>query len=66
MWAGSAAVIIYAVTTFTVTAGVLVGGEGGGFFAGHMAATICWIASVCISRHNRCSCASLASPSVSL
>lgn len=44
VWAGSAAVIIYAVTAFTVTAGVLIGGEGGGFFAGHMAATICWIA----------------------
>ena len=44
IWAGSAAVIGYAVTAFTVTAGVLVGGEGGGFFAGHMAATICWIA----------------------
>ena len=41
---GSAAVIVYAVTAFTVTAGVLVGGENGGFFAGHMAATICWIA----------------------
>ena len=44
IWAGSAAVIVYAVTAFTVTGGVLVGGEGGGFFAGHMAATICWIA----------------------
>jgi uncharacterized membrane protein len=44
IWAGSAAVIVYAVTAFTVTCGVLVGGEGGGFFAGHMAATICWIA----------------------
>jgi uncharacterized membrane protein len=43
IWAGSAAVIAYAVTSFTVTAGVLVGGTGGGFFAGHMAATICWI-----------------------
>jgi hypothetical protein len=43
VWAGSAAVV-YAVTTFTVTAGVLVGGTGGGFFAGHMAATIWWIA----------------------
>ena len=31
-------------TTFTVTAGVLVGGADGGFLAGHMAATICWIA----------------------
>lgn len=39
-----AVVVVYAVTTFTVTAGVLVGGESGGFFAGHMAATICWIA----------------------
>ena len=42
--AGLAVVVVYAVTTFTVTAGVLVGGESGGFFAGHMAATICWIA----------------------
>ncbi|MGW0162418.1 DUF2339 domain-containing protein [Mycobacterium sp. NPDC003323] len=33
----------YAVTVFTVTAGVLVGGTEGGFLAGHMAATICWI-----------------------
>jgi hypothetical protein len=44
VWAGSAAVIIYAVTAFTVTAGVLIGGVNGGFFAGHMVATICWIA----------------------
>jgi hypothetical protein len=44
IWAGSAVVIIYAITAFTVTAGVLIGGAGGGFFAGHMAATICWIA----------------------
>ncbi|MBP1821360.1 hypothetical protein J3E61_004923 [Mycobacterium sp. OAE908] len=44
VWAMAAAVISYAVTAFTVTAGVLIGGEGGGFFAGHMAATICWIA----------------------
>jgi uncharacterized membrane protein len=36
--------IVYSVTTFTVTAGVLVGGTDGGFLAGHMAATICWIA----------------------
>ncbi len=34
---------VYAVTAFTVTAGVLVGGTGGGFLAGHMAATICLI-----------------------
>jgi uncharacterized membrane protein len=44
IWAGSAAVVGYAVTTFTVTAGVWIGGQNGGFFAGHMAATICWIA----------------------
>lgn len=37
-------VVVYAVTAFTVTAGVLVGGTAGGFLAGHMAATICWIA----------------------
>ncbi|BBZ16178.1 DUF2339 domain-containing protein [Mycolicibacterium gadium] len=43
MWAGAAAVATYAITTFTVTAGVLIGGEERGFFAGHMAATICWI-----------------------
>ena len=44
LWAGAAVVIVYAITTFTVTAGVLIGGQGRGFFAGHMAATICWIA----------------------
>jgi uncharacterized membrane protein len=44
IWAGCAAVTIYAVTGFTVTAGVWIGGEDGGFLAGHMAATICWIA----------------------
>ncbi|MCV7430355.1 DUF2339 domain-containing protein [Mycolicibacterium bacteremicum] len=33
----------YAVTAFTVTTGVLMGGTGGGFLAGHMAATICWM-----------------------
>jgi Predicted membrane protein (DUF2339) len=42
--AGLAVTVVYSVTTFTVTAGVLAGGESGGFFAGHMAATICWIA----------------------
>ncbi len=44
VWVVSAAVTVYAVTALTVTAGVLVGGENGGFFAGHMAATISWIA----------------------
>lgn len=42
-WAAAAAVTVYAITTFTVTAGVLIGGRDGGFFGGHMAATICWI-----------------------
>ncbi|OBK95177.1 hypothetical protein A5645_14275 [Mycobacterium asiaticum] len=41
--AAVSAVVVYAVTAFTVTAGVLVGGTDGGFLAGHMAATICWI-----------------------
>ncbi|WP_460354122.1 DUF2339 domain-containing protein [Mycobacterium sp. ZZG] len=44
LWLGAAAVVIYAVTSFTVTAGVLISDGDGGFFAGHMAATICWIA----------------------
>ncbi|OBB78654.1 MULTISPECIES: DUF2339 domain-containing protein [Mycobacterium] len=42
-WAVAAAVAGYAVTTFAVTTGVLVGGTDSGFYAGHMAATICWI-----------------------
>jgi hypothetical protein len=42
--AALAVTVVYSVTTFTVTAGVLAGGQSGGFFAGHMAATICWIA----------------------
>ncbi|MDP7733625.1 DUF2339 domain-containing protein [Mycobacterium paragordonae] len=44
LMATAAALIVYAVTAFTVTAGVFIGGTGGGFLAGHMAATICWIA----------------------
>lgn len=44
LWAVAAGVAGYAITTFTVTAGVLVGGTDNGFYAGHMAATICWIA----------------------
>ncbi len=43
LWVAAAAVIGYAVTTFTVTVGVLAGGPGAGFFGGHMVATICWI-----------------------
>ncbi|MBU9765060.1 DUF2339 domain-containing protein [Mycobacterium sp. TNTM28] len=44
VWAVAAVVAGYAVTAFTVTAGVVLGGTGAGFFGGHMAATICWIA----------------------
>jgi uncharacterized membrane protein len=44
VWAGAAAVAGYALTMFAVTAGVLAGGTDSGFYAGHMAATICWIA----------------------
>jgi hypothetical protein len=36
--------IVYSLTMFTVTAGVMIGGTSSGFLAGHMAATICWIA----------------------
>lgn len=43
-WGAAAAVIIYAATSFSVTLGVLIAGKGQGFYAGHMAATICWIA----------------------
>lgn len=43
LWACAGIVVVYAVTAFTVTAGVLVGGTDGGFLAGQMAATICWI-----------------------
>jgi uncharacterized membrane protein len=34
---------LYASTVLFVTAGVVVGGEGAGFYAGHVAATIVWI-----------------------
>lgn len=44
VWVAAAAVAGYGVTVFAVTAGVVVGGTGAGFFGGHMAATICWIA----------------------
>ncbi|OBB14002.1 hypothetical protein A5761_18675 [Mycolicibacterium setense] len=44
VWVAAAVVAGYAVTVFTVTAGVVIGGTGAGFFGGHMAATICWIA----------------------
>ena len=44
MWASAALIAMYAVTMFTVTAGVLVGGVESGFYTGHMVSTICWIA----------------------
>ena len=44
LWATAAVVAMYAITMFAVTAGVLFGGPESGFFSGHMAATICWIA----------------------
>ena len=44
VWVTGAAAAGYAVTVFAVTAGVAIGGTGAGFFGGHMAATICWIA----------------------
>jgi uncharacterized membrane protein len=47
LWVCAVVVVVYAVTSFTVTAGILIGGssgQDGGFYAGHMAATIIWIA----------------------
>lgn len=44
LWVSAGAVTVYASTAFTVTIGVLIGGGESGFLAGHMAATICWIA----------------------
>jgi uncharacterized membrane protein len=42
-WIAAGLVTVYSITAFTVTGGVLIGGPGGGFFAGQVAATICWI-----------------------
>lgn len=42
-WLGAGAVVVYSVTSVTVTAGTMIAGEQG-FYAGHMVATICWIA----------------------
>jgi uncharacterized membrane protein len=42
-WAVAAVIALYGITTFAVTAGVLVGGAVQGYFAGHVAATICWV-----------------------
>lgn len=40
---GAGMLVVYAVTAFTVTAGVLFGGTDAGFLAGHLIATVCWI-----------------------
>ncbi|WP_176357379.1 DUF2339 domain-containing protein [Mycobacterium persicum] len=40
---GAGMLVVYAVTAFTVTAGVLFGGTDVGFLAGHLIATVCWI-----------------------
>ena len=50
---GSAAVVVYAVTMFTVTAGV---GGRSRWLPGHMAATICWIAMAAAHSSSRCGC----------
>ncbi|OFJ50756.1 DUF2339 domain-containing protein [Mycolicibacterium grossiae] len=42
VWLASGVVALYAVTMFTVTAGVWLGG-GNGFYAGHVVATTAWI-----------------------
>jgi uncharacterized membrane protein len=42
-WAVAAVVALYGITMLAVTAGVLLGGEVQGFFAGHVTATICWV-----------------------
>jgi uncharacterized membrane protein len=43
VWAAAALIGMYAITMFTVTAGVLLGNDVYGFFVGHMVATIFWI-----------------------
>jgi hypothetical protein len=43
-WAVATVIVLYGVTTFSVTAGMLGGGDEAGFFTGHVVATICWIA----------------------
>ncbi len=43
LWAAAGLIAMYAVTMFTVTAGVLLGGGDSGFFTGHVVATVCWI-----------------------
>lgn len=51
-WTMAAIVALYGMTTFCVTAGVLLGGETQGFLAGHVAATLCWISfAAAVLRH---------------
>jgi hypothetical protein len=49
LWILNAAVIAYATTTLTVTTGVALGGTEVGFLAGHMVATLSWIAAAAIA-----------------
>lgn len=49
VWLGGAAVIGYAATTMTVAVGVALGGDEVGFRAGHMAATLGWIATAALA-----------------
>ena len=44
LWTATAAVVVYAITQFSVTAATLIAPDAWGFYAGHMVATICWIA----------------------
>ena len=43
LWVVAGGVVVYSVTSFTVTAGTMLAGDGAGFYGGHMVATICWI-----------------------
>ncbi|MBU8811647.1 DUF2339 domain-containing protein [Mycolicibacterium goodii] len=49
LWACGAVVIGYAATVLTVTIGVALGGSDVGFLAGHMAATLSWIAAAALA-----------------
>ncbi|HEX2212286.1 MAG TPA: DUF2339 domain-containing protein, partial [Mycobacterium sp.] len=44
LWSVAAVVVVYAVTQLCVTAATLIAPDDRGFYAGHMVATICWIA----------------------
>lgn len=51
-WVVAVVVALYGITRFAVTTGVLVGGTTQGFYAGHVAATICWIAMAAAALHH--------------